>query len=70
MENKTARFIGTGTLLRDYSSKAELVVVTLPFPLKEVSSTLYTSWLETISKDLSNVLLIRGNHHNVLTFYS
>ncbi|EPB77185.1 hypothetical protein ANCCEY_03711 [Ancylostoma ceylanicum] len=27
MQNKTARFIGTGTLLRDYSSKADLVVV-------------------------------------------
>uniref|UniRef100_A0A7I4YD32 Solute carrier family 12 member 3 n=2 Tax=Haemonchus contortus TaxID=6289 RepID=A0A7I4YD32_HAECO len=70
MSNKIARHIQTGTLLRNFSSKADLVVVTLPFPQKDVSSGLYTNWLETISHGLQCVLLIRGNHHNVLTFYS
>ncbi|KAK5969782.1 SLC12 domain-containing protein, partial [Trichostrongylus colubriformis] len=70
MHNKIARHIQTGILLRNFSSKADLVVVTLPFPQKDVSSGLYTNWLETISRDLPCVLLIRGNHHNVLTFYS
>ncbi|VDP10731.1 unnamed protein product [Heligmosomoides polygyrus] len=87
MQNKTARHIQTGSLVRNYSSKADLVVDllkvirsisvkgnpffrTLPFPLQDVSSRLYLNWLETITRDLPCVLLIRGNHHNVLTFYS
>ncbi|KHJ82523.1 hypothetical protein OESDEN_17783 [Oesophagostomum dentatum] len=51
-------------------SMATTKVCTLPFPYKEISSALYTNWLETVSRDLPEVLLIRGNHHNVLTFYS
>ncbi|KAK6741632.1 hypothetical protein RB195_009478 [Necator americanus] len=70
MKAKTARHIKTGILLHDYSSEADLIVVTLPVPIKEMSGALYTSWLEAISTDLPNILLIRGNHHNVLTFYS
>uniref|UniRef100_A0A4W5P6C1 Solute carrier family 12 member 2 n=1 Tax=Hucho hucho TaxID=62062 RepID=A0A4W5P6C1_9TELE len=35
-----------------------------------VSSALYMSWLETLSKDLPPLLLVRGNHQSVLTFYS
>lgn len=35
-----------------------------------VSSALYMSWLDTLSKDLPPLLLVRGNHQSVLTFYS
>ncbi|KAK5969790.1 hypothetical protein GCK32_002962 [Trichostrongylus colubriformis] len=70
MNNKIARHIQTGILLKKYSSNACLVVVTLPFPQKDVSSSLYTNWLDVISRDLPSVLFIRGNHSNVLTFYS
>lgn len=35
-----------------------------------VSSALYMAWLEGLSKDLPPMLLVRGNHQSVLTFYS
>lgn len=35
-----------------------------------VSSALYMAWLEVLSKDLPPILLVRGNHQSVLTFYS
>uniref|UniRef100_A0A803YFH1 Solute carrier family 12 member 2 n=1 Tax=Meleagris gallopavo TaxID=9103 RepID=A0A803YFH1_MELGA len=35
-----------------------------------VSSALYMAWLEALSKDLPPILLVRGNHQSVLTFYS
>ncbi|MGH0176816.1 UNVERIFIED_CONTAM: hypothetical protein FKN15_078043 [Acipenser sinensis] len=35
-----------------------------------VSSALYMAWLETLSKDLPPIQLVRGNHQSVLTFYS
>lgn len=53
--------------------------VMLPLPLCRslplarkgaVSSALYMAWLEALSKDLPPILLVRGNHQSVLTFYS
>lgn len=35
-----------------------------------VSSALYMCWLETLSRDVPPLLLVRGNHQSVLTFYS
>ncbi|KAG7250992.1 hypothetical protein CRUP_004399, partial [Coryphaenoides rupestris] len=35
-----------------------------------VSSALYMGWLEMLSQDLPPILLVRGNHQSVLTFYS
>lgn len=35
-----------------------------------VSSALYMAWIETLSKNLPPILLVRGNHQSVLTFYS
>lgn len=35
-----------------------------------VSDHLYMAWVEILSKNLPPVLLVRGNHKNVLTFYS
>ena len=35
-----------------------------------VSSALYMAWLEVLSKELPPILLVRGNHQSVLTFYS
>lgn len=52
----------------------------LPFPIFHrsmpltrkgtVSSALYMCWLETLSNGLPPILLVRGNHQSVLTFYS
>uniref|UniRef100_A0A8B9VVQ6 Solute carrier family 12 member 1 n=1 Tax=Anas zonorhyncha TaxID=75864 RepID=A0A8B9VVQ6_9AVES len=35
-----------------------------------VSDYLYMAWLEILSKNLPPTLMVRGNHKNVLTFYS
>ena len=57
-------------IAKENSSQAALVVMTLPLPKKEVPFTLYMSWLEIISKNLSPFLFVRGNQESVLTFYS
>uniref|UniRef100_A0A3B4YAI0 Solute carrier family 12 member 2 n=1 Tax=Seriola lalandi dorsalis TaxID=1841481 RepID=A0A3B4YAI0_SERLL len=47
--------------------------ISLSLPLARkgaVSSALYMAWLEVLSKDLPPILLVRGNHQSVLTFYS
>uniref|UniRef100_A0A673IM99 Solute carrier family 12 member 2-like n=1 Tax=Sinocyclocheilus rhinocerous TaxID=307959 RepID=A0A673IM99_9TELE len=45
--------------------------VTMPLARKgTVSSALYMTWLDTLTKDLPPILLVRGNHQSVLTFYS
>uniref|UniRef100_H3BA36 Solute carrier family 12 member 2 n=1 Tax=Latimeria chalumnae TaxID=7897 RepID=H3BA36_LATCH len=68
---KTQRQIRLNELLQQHSSSANLIVMSLPVARKgAVSNTLYMAWLETLSKDLPPLLLIRGNHQSVLTFYS
>ena len=69
---KTLRQIRFGELLREHSSQAQLVVVTMPIGRKTVvSNRLYMAWLETISNGLdTQILLVRGNQTSVLTFYS
>ena len=76
-------------LLRQHSSRADLVVVTLPLPkyilsfllsnISKASSfngrlstsgSLYSAWLDLLTKDLPATLLVRGNQQSVLTFYS
>uniref|UniRef100_A0A4W5NJY4 Solute carrier family 12 member 2 n=1 Tax=Hucho hucho TaxID=62062 RepID=A0A4W5NJY4_9TELE len=68
---KTNRQIRLNELLKEHSSTANLIVMSMPLARKgAVSSALYMSWLETLSKDLPPLLLVRGNHQSVLTFYS
>ncbi|XP_006008712.1 solute carrier family 12 member 2 [Latimeria chalumnae] len=68
---KTYRQIRLNELLKEHSSTANLIVMTLPVARKgSISSALYMAWLETLSKDLPPLLLVRGNHQSVLTFYS
>ncbi|EGT41807.1 CBN-NKCC-1 protein [Caenorhabditis brenneri] len=69
--DKTYRQLRTGELLQEHSIKADLIVMTLPVPRKGmVSSSLYLSWLEVMTRNLPPILLVRGNQQSVLTFYS
>ncbi|XP_042365015.1 solute carrier family 12 member 2 [Plectropomus leopardus] len=68
---KTNRQIRLNELLKEHSSTANLIVISLPLARKgAVSSALYMAWLEVLSRDLPPILLVRGNHQSVLTFYS
>ncbi|XP_038126798.1 solute carrier family 12 member 2 isoform X1 [Cyprinodon tularosa] len=68
---KTNRQIRLNELLKEHSATANLIVMSLPLARKgAVSSALYMAWLEALSKDLPPILLVRGNHQSVLTFYS
>ncbi|CAB1320218.1 unnamed protein product [Coregonus sp. 'balchen'] len=67
----TNRQIRLNELLKEHSNSAKLIVMSMPLARKgTVSSALYMCWLETLSKDLPPILLVRGNHQSVLTFYS
>ncbi|XP_043916737.1 solute carrier family 12 member 2 isoform X2 [Protopterus annectens] len=68
---KTYRQLRLNELIKEHSSTANLIVLSLPVARKgAVSSALYMAWLEALSKDLPPLLLVRGNHQSVLTFYS
>ncbi|KAA0703594.1 Solute carrier family 12 member 2 [Triplophysa tibetana] len=68
---KSNRQIRLNELLKEHSSTANLIVMSMPLARKgAISSALYMAWLDTISKDLPPILLVRGNHQSVLTFYS
>ncbi|GMR41789.1 hypothetical protein PMAYCL1PPCAC_11984, partial [Pristionchus mayeri] len=68
---KTRRNLRLSELLKENSSEADLIVMTLPVPRKGVvCSTLYLSWLEILTRDLPPTLFVRGNQTEVLTFYS
>ncbi|KAM9455783.1 solute carrier family 12 member 2 isoform 2-T2 [Clarias gariepinus] len=68
---KSNRQIRLNELLKEHSSTANLIVMSMPLARKgAVSSAMYMSWLDTLSKDLPPILLVRGNHQSVLTFYS
>ncbi|MEE6487178.1 hypothetical protein FKM82_014825 [Ascaphus truei] len=70
-KEKTYRQIRLNELLQEHSTSANLIVVTMPIARKgAVTNALYMAWLEILSKDLPPMLLIRGNHRSVLTFYS
>ena len=70
-DRKTMRNIRLGELIRQHSNDAKLIVITLPVPKVEMTSPLlYMSWLEVLSAASPPVLMVRGNQHNVLTFYS
>ncbi|KAG7481459.1 hypothetical protein MATL_G00066950 [Megalops atlanticus] len=68
---KTNRQVRLNELLKEHSSTANLIVMSMPLARKgTVSSALYMAWLEALSKELPPILLVRGNHQSVLTFYS
>ncbi|KAJ8938796.1 hypothetical protein NQ314_011332 [Rhamnusium bicolor] len=71
VQDKTNRHLRLRELLLEHSSEANMVVVTLPIPRKNiVSAPLYLAWLELLTKDMPPILLVRGNQTSVLTFYS
>jgi hypothetical protein len=68
---KTNRHVRLRELLMQHSSDASLIVITLPMPRKGLCSAgLYMAWLETLSRDMPPMLMLRGNQENVLTYYS
>ncbi|CAJ0589999.1 unnamed protein product [Cylicocyclus nassatus] len=68
---KTYRQLRAAELLREHSSDADLIVMTLPVPRKGmVSASLYLSWLDIMTRGVPPTLLVRGNQTSVLTFYS
>ncbi|XP_053182169.1 solute carrier family 12 member 2-like [Scomber japonicus] len=70
-KTKTHRQIRLNELMKEHSLNAKLIVMSMPLARKgTVSSALYMCWMETLSKDLPPMLLVRGNHQSVLTFYS
>lgn len=58
-------------IVRQNSSQADLVVMTLPMPKREqIPYPLYMAWLDFTTRKMPPFLLIRGNQDSVLTFYS
>ncbi|XP_076785786.1 solute carrier family 12 member 1 isoform X4 [Arvicanthis niloticus] len=71
VKEKSYRQVRLNELLQEHSRAANLIVLSLPVARKgSISDLLYMVWLEILTKNLPPVLLVRGNHKNVLTFYS
>ncbi|XP_075064081.1 solute carrier family 12 member 1 [Mixophyes fleayi] len=71
LKEKSYRQVRLNELLQEHSRSANLIVLSLPVARKgTVSDHLYMAWLEILSKNLPPVLMVRGNHKSVLTFYS
>ncbi|GBP30321.1 Bumetanide-sensitive sodium-(potassium)-chloride cotransporter [Eumeta japonica] len=70
--DRTYRHLRLRELISEQSSGARLVCVTLPMPRRRafVPPPLYHAWLHAIATAGERVLLVRGNHAAVLTFYS
>jgi solute carrier family 12 sodium/potassium/chloride transporter 2 len=70
-KEKTNRHLRLAELLREHSTKSEMVIMTLPMPRRGGAPTsLYMSWLEMMTRQMPPFLLLRGNQTSVLTFYS
>ncbi|XP_062588171.1 solute carrier family 12 member 3-like [Saccostrea cucullata] len=71
LKDKTKRNVRLRELLLEHSKDAALIVMTLPVPRKSTCPAgLYMAWIETLTKDMPPILLLRGNQSSVLTFYS
>ena len=68
---KTNFHLRIAEIVRQNSSKAQLIVMTLPLPKRDVVPyNLYMAWLDFTSRNMPPFLLVRGNQESVLTFYS
>ncbi|XP_063368078.1 bumetanide-sensitive sodium-(potassium)-chloride cotransporter-like [Cydia amplana] len=69
---RTHRHLRLRELISTQSCGARLVCVTLPMPRRRnvIPPALYLAWLHAIATSVDRVLLLRGNHSAVLTFYS
>ncbi|KAK0042108.1 solute carrier family 12 member 2, partial [Biomphalaria pfeifferi] len=71
LKEKTQRQIRLRELLLERSKDAALIVMTLPMPRKSTCPAgLYMCWIDTLTRDMPPILLVRGNQESVLTFYS
>ncbi|GFO50436.1 solute carrier family 12 member 2, partial [Plakobranchus ocellatus] len=71
LKEKTQRQIRLRELLLERSKSASLIVMTLPMPRKGTCAAgLYMCWIDTLTRDMPPILLVRGNQESVLTFYS
>ncbi|XP_038222026.1 bumetanide-sensitive sodium-(potassium)-chloride cotransporter isoform X2 [Zerene cesonia] len=69
--SRTLRHLRLRELIGAHSGGARLVCVTQPMPRRRgVPAPLYLAWLAAIATAARQVLLVRGNHAAVLTFYS
>ncbi|XP_058851115.1 solute carrier family 12 member 1-like isoform X2 [Acipenser ruthenus] len=70
-KEKNYRQVRLNELLQENSRAANLIIMSLPIARKgSVSDYLYMAWLEILTKNLPPIMLVRGNHKSVLTFYS
>ncbi|MBN3277007.1 S12A1 protein, partial [Polyodon spathula] len=70
-KEKNRRQVRLNELLQENSRAANLIIMSLPIARKgAVSDYLYMAWLEILTKNLPPIMLVRGNHKSVLTFYS
>ncbi|KAL7676435.1 hypothetical protein ACOME3_002687 [Neoechinorhynchus agilis] len=70
-ELKKQRSVRLKELLNEYSIKSHIIFITLPVPQQHGESVaMYLALLDFISKDLPPVVMLRGNHENVLTYYA
>ncbi|XP_052742375.1 bumetanide-sensitive sodium-(potassium)-chloride cotransporter isoform X2 [Bicyclus anynana] len=68
---RTNRYLRVRELINEHSSGARLVCVTQPMPRRRgLPPALYAAWLAVLATAAQRVLLVRGNHAAVLTFYS
>ncbi|XP_047532187.1 bumetanide-sensitive sodium-(potassium)-chloride cotransporter isoform X1 [Vanessa atalanta] len=69
--SRTHRYLRVRELIGEHSSSARLVCVTQPMPRRRgLPPALYAAWLAALATAAPRVLLVRGNHASVLTFYS
>jgi len=70
-KQKTYFHLRISEVVREHSSSASLLVITLPMVRKDqVPPLLYMAWLDMLTRGLPPTLLVRGNQESVLTFYS
>ncbi|CAG2112238.1 unnamed protein product [Medioppia subpectinata] len=69
-KEQTIKTLKLREMLVKYSKTSTMIALTLPIPRKyKCSATLYMCWLEVLTYDMPPLLMIRGNHESVLTFY-
>ena len=56
-------------LIREYSLTSKLVLINLPFPSPRLSHLQYVECLNTLTRDISRVVFIRGSGREVITHW-